>query len=79
MDVIVNVAEAKANLSRYIARAHHGERIILAKNNQPMVELVPYRAAKKRQLGHLAGTFVVPDDFCDESREIEAMFHPPGE
>ena len=35
MNVIVNIADAKANLSRLINRVLHGERVVIAKNNTP--------------------------------------------
>ncbi len=38
--MIFNVAEAKANLSKLINMAFHGEEVVIAKNNLPLVELV---------------------------------------
>jgi hypothetical protein len=35
--MIVNIAEAKANLSKLINRALHGEKIVIVKNNMPLV------------------------------------------
>ena len=39
------------------------------------LELVPHRPARQRRLGLLAGRFSVPDDFSEESEEINAMFY----
>lgn len=49
---VVNVYEAKAQLSQLLDRALNGEEIILAKRGQPLAKLTPLRpAAKKRQMG----------------------------
>jgi prevent-host-death family protein len=79
MDVIVNISEAKANLSKLVDMAYHGEKVIIAKNNLPLVELVVHKPAGKRELGLLAGRFDVPDDILEESAEINAMFYGEDE
>jgi len=77
--MIINVSEAKTNLSKLIDMAFHGEEVIIAKNNLPLVELVPHKPREKRKLGLLAGQIEIPDDFMDEDAEINAMFYgdPP--
>ena len=75
MATIVNVSEAKANLSKLIDRAYRGEKIVLAKNNLPLVDLVPHQPRGRRKLGALSGQFSVPEDFDAEDREINAMFY----
>jgi prevent-host-death family protein len=78
-EMIINVSEAKTNLSKLIDMAFHGEEVIIAKNNLPLVELVPHKPKEKRKLGLLAGQIEIPDDFMDEDAEINAMFYgdPP--
>jgi prevent-host-death family protein len=73
--MIVNVSEAKANLSKLMDRAFMGEVVVLAKNNLPLIDLVPHKPTGKRKLGTLAGVFTVPDNFLDEDPEINAMFY----
>lgn len=73
--MIVNVADAKANLSKLIQLAHQGEKIVIAKNNTPLVELVAHRPQGLRKLGFLRGKFTVPDDFDAPSPEIDALFY----
>ena len=73
--MIVNVSEAKTNLSKLIDRAFMGEKVVIAKNNLPLVDLVPHKPSGKRRLGILAGQFTVPDDFLDEDKEINSMFY----
>ena len=70
----VDIAEAKAQLSKLIAQAYHGERITICKNNLPLVDLVVHKPEGKRRLGLLKGLFVTPDDFFEADREIEDMF-----
>lgn len=73
--MIVNVSEAKAQLSKLIDRAFMGDEVVIAKNNLPLVDLVPHKPKGKRKLGALAGRFTVPDGFLDEDSEINAMFY----
>ena len=73
--MVFNVSEAKAKLSKLIDMAYHGEEVVIAKNNLPLVELVPYKPKGKRKLGLLEGEFSVPDDFNEESEEINEMFY----
>ena len=73
--MIVNISEAKANLSKLVDMAYHGEKILIAKNNLPLVELVVHKPEGRRQLGLLSGQFKLPDDFNDESEEIDEMFY----
>ncbi len=73
--MIVNVSEAKANLSKLIDKAYHGEKVVIAKNNLPLVELVKHQPCGKRKLGLLAGRIHVPDDFLEEDNQINEMFY----
>jgi prevent-host-death family protein len=64
--MIYNVHAAKSNLSRLIERGCDGEEIVIARNNEPVVKLVPVHAtAPRRQRGSLRGQVVVPDSFFD--------------
>lgn len=63
---IVNVHAAKTHLSRLIEQACAGEEIVIARNNQPVVKLVPIRGTEpRRQRGSLEGRVVVSDSFFD--------------
>lgn len=73
--MIVNISEAKANLSKLIDMAYHGEEIIIAKNNLPLVELVVHQPKGKRTLGLLVGKVVIPEHFIDEDDDIDNMFY----
>lgn len=72
---IVNVHAAKTNLSRLIERAEAGEEIVIARNNEPVVKLVPVHAAHpQRRRGSLEGQVIVHDSFFDPlpPEELEA-------
>ena len=73
--MIINVSEAKTKLSKLVDMAYHGEEVIIAKNNLPLVELVVHKPKAKRKLGLLAGQIDIPDDFMDEDEEINTMFY----
>jgi antitoxin (DNA-binding transcriptional repressor) of toxin-antitoxin stability system len=63
----VNIAEAKATLSRLVERAEPGEEEILARCDRPAVP--SERETKRyprRGLGIDRGQFEVPDDFDDD-------------
>jgi prevent-host-death family protein len=56
----MNVAQAKANLSRLLDAAVAGEEVIVARNGTPVVRLVPVNPPASRQLGFLP--VEVPDE-----------------
>ena len=73
--MIVNISEAKANLSKLVNMVYHGEKVVIAKNNLPLVELVIHRPEGKRKLGLLAGKLEIPEDIMEEDSEISEMFY----
>ena len=73
--MIVNLSEAKAKLSKLVDMAYHGEEVIIAKNNLPLVKLVLHDPKPKRKLGLLKGRINIPSDFLEEDEEINSMFY----
>jgi prevent-host-death family protein len=73
--MIFNISEAKTKLSKLVNMAYHGEKIVIAKNNLPLVDLVPHKPEGKRRLGLLSGKLKVPDDIMAENEEINEMFY----
>jgi len=73
--MIVNVSEAKTHLSKLIDMVYHGEEVVIAKNNLPLVDLVIHKPKGKRKLGVLAGEFSVPEDFTEQDQGIDEMFY----
>lgn len=63
----VNLAEVKANLSRYLDRVEQGDTIIVCRRNRPIAEIrpLPESRTRPRPLGLAAGTFTVPPSFFE--------------
>ncbi len=62
----VNIHAAKTQLSRLVDQAAAGEEIVIARAGRPVARLVSLMADTgkgRRQLGSLAGSIHVPDDF----------------
>lgn len=76
---IVNISEAKTNLSKLVALVYRGEKVVIAKNNLPLVDLVIHKPEGKRKLGLLAGKFTVPNSLMQEDDEINSMFYGSDE
>jgi prevent-host-death family protein len=76
---VVNIHEAKTNLSKLVEQAAQGEPFIIAKAGKPMVKVVALDAPeekKKRRLGFMKGKISVPDNFDRlYEHEIEEMFY----
>ena len=62
----INVHEAKARLSEYLARAEAGERVVICRRNVPVAELSAVRVrTERRPFGLAKGSFKVPGEFFD--------------
>jgi len=71
-----NIAQAKAHFSELVQKALMGEEVVIAKDNKPLVKLVPLQPVSgKRAPGSAKGqiNFIAPDfdsippDFKDYS------------
>ena len=59
-----NIAEFKAHLSNLVNRALAGEEVIVARDNRPLLKLVPIESAPaRRQPGSARDVVKVADDF----------------
>lgn len=76
--MIVNISEAKANLSKLVNMVHRGEKVVIAKNNLPLVDLVIHKPEAKRKLGLLVGKLKVPEDIMEDVSDINEMFYGDG-
>lgn len=73
---IINIHQAKTNLSKLIAKTASGEEVIIAKAGKPVAKLVAYKKQlKPRKPGALKGKIWVSDDFDDEDPEINKLFY----
>jgi prevent-host-death family protein len=70
---LVNIYEAKTQLSRLVDRAAAGEDIVIGRAGKPLVRLVPVDESAPRQPGLLKGVTIpnalfdpLPDEELDE-------------
>ena len=77
---IVNIHEAKTQLSRLIEHAVGGEAFIIARAGRPLVKVTPLDAPPvPKRLGFMAGEIAVPEDFDQMgAAEIERLFGTDG-
>ena len=68
---VVNVHEAKTNLSRLLVKVEAGEDIIIARNGKPVARLVRFQKRGKRQFGSMKGRVRLDDSFFDPLPEEE--------
>ena len=55
--MLVNVSEAKTNLSKLDNLAYQGEKITIAKNNLPLVDLVIHKPEHKKKIKQAFGLY----------------------
>jgi prevent-host-death family protein len=75
---IVNMLEAKTNLSRLVEAVESGaeEEIIIARNGRPAAKLVAIRSkATGPRIGVAKGLFTVPDNIDEDNEEIARLFY----
>lgn len=67
--MLINMHQAKSQLSKLIAAAEAGDDVIIARNGKPAVKLVPLNPSKFRfgALTHLTTTVPDFDDGLDET------------
>ena len=68
---IVNVHQAKTQLSRLLAQVEAGEEVVIARRGEPVARLVGCKPRSKRQPDVLKGKLVIPDAFFDPLPEEE--------
>ena len=73
--MVVNISEAKTNLSKLVEMVYHGESVTIAKNNLPIADLVIHKPKGKRKLGLAKGKLKIANDITAEEEEINAMFY----
>jgi prevent-host-death family protein len=67
-----NVAEAKARLSQIVKKALDGEDVIIARDNKPLVKLVPVRrTTRRRHPGSAKGQMTMSKDFGAPLKEMK--------
>ena len=69
--LLVNVHEAKTQLSRLLARVEAGEDVVIARRGEPVARLVGCKPRSRRQPDVLKGKIVIPESFFDPLPEDE--------
>lgn len=76
---IVNMHEAKSQLSKLVARAEAGEEVVIARDGKPAVRLTPIPAEEgtwaSRVVGMWTGQVWISDDFDAPMPDFEADFY----
>ena len=68
---MVNVHQAKTQLSRLLARVEAGEDVVIARRGEPVARLVGCKPRSKRQPDVLKGKVTIPESFLDPLPEAE--------
>jgi prevent-host-death family protein len=74
---IINIHAAKTNLSRLIERALAGENIVISRNGEPLVNLVPHKlveAKKPRRGGQWTNRITYAPDYDQADSTIQGLF-----
>jgi antitoxin (DNA-binding transcriptional repressor) of toxin-antitoxin stability system len=69
MKLIVNIQDAKTNLSKLLVSVEHGEEVIIANRGKPVAKLEAIITDEKRRLGFVKGS--LPESFFDPLPEEE--------
>lgn len=78
MTQTVNMHQAKSTLSRLVERALAGEDVVIARNGEPLVRLVPVPKERKLRIpGRLKGKVWIGPDFEFTEEEIKELFEAP--
>ncbi len=62
---MVNVHQAKTQLSRLLAQVEAGEEVLIARRGEPIARLVRCKSPGKRKPDVLKGRIIIPDSFFD--------------
>jgi len=60
-----NIAEAKARFSELVEKALAGDEVVVARDNKPLLKLVPLTDARTRKPGSARGQVWMSPDFDD--------------
>jgi prevent-host-death family protein len=72
---VINIHEAKTQLSRYLQEVAEGKEVVIGKYGQPIARLVPYVSAKPTyHFGLLKGQLETPADFDAPDERVPALF-----
>ncbi|MDF2394670.1 type II toxin-antitoxin system prevent-host-death family antitoxin [Pseudomonas sp. 3MA1] len=71
----IDYAELEANFEHYVERAYNGEEIVITRDGEPLVKLVPCQP-KLPRIGFLKGQFAFDAEvFSAMDKEVEDLFY----
>lgn len=77
---LVNVHEAKSQLSKLIEKTTKGEEVVIGKAGVPVVRLVAYTQKDgQREFGLWKGKVFIPENFDEENKEVVKLFYSADE
>ena len=68
---MVNIHQAKTQLSRLLVQVEAGGEVVIARNGKPVARLVRFRDRGKRRFGALRGKIGIDESFFDPLPESE--------
>ncbi len=72
----VSLHEAAAQLAVLGKRAWAGERIVIAQDGEPYLELIPHQKERKRRRpGRFKGKIAISDDFRETPADVIGSFY----
>lgn len=74
MTRVVNIYDAKTNLSKLLQDVERGEEILIGRAGEPIARLSPYRR-DQREIGFANGQIWIADDFEETPEEIVEDFY----
>ena len=75
----IDIREAAAQLRKLGELAWHGEEVVIARDGEPYLYLLPYRGSTKpRGLGDLRGQIWMAPDFDETPQEVIDAFEGKG-
>lgn len=79
-EAVIDVYEAKTNLSKLLDRVEQSEEIVIGRSGRPVARLVAYQPRRApREPGRLAGGIDMADDFADTPEWLIDAFAPADE
>jgi prevent-host-death family protein len=77
---VVNVHEAKTQLSRLLEEVEQGQEVVIARSGQPVARLSQYRTPRRKisPPGGMAGQIWMADDFDSPLDSLFDCLNPPA-
>lgn len=73
-ETTANMHEAKTRLSQLVAKAERGETVLIARDGEPVAQIVALKPRRRPDWGAFRGMIDLPDDFNAPVPDIERAF-----